>query len=73
MARSVITSYSIHYTKLYDQAHTGCRTFDPAQYAGEGLRCLIALPIFVNGRALACLNLAGRRTAQISAATCQVV
>jgi len=55
------------------QAHAGCRAFDLTQYASEGLRCLIALPIFVNGRALACLNLAGRRTAQISTATCQAV
>ncbi len=55
------------------QQQDHCRLFDPTQYAGEGLRCLITLPIIVNGRAIACLNLAGHRTSQISVATCQAV
>lgn len=46
-----------------------CQPFDLQPFAAAGLRCLMALPITVNGEVVACLNLAGYRTAEISAAT----
>ncbi|OMG53145.1 hypothetical protein BJN45_13015 [Azonexus hydrophilus] len=39
----------------------------------EGLRCLLIQPIVVDGQAVACMNLAGRHTDQISAANCLAV
>ena len=36
---------------------------------GEGLRCLVILPITVAGQPVACLNLAGHRTRQVTHAT----
>lgn len=50
-----------------------CSLLGLPQINEEGLRCLLIQPIVVDGQAVACLNLAGRHTDQISAANCQAV
>lgn len=50
-----------------------CGLFDLPHINAEGLRCLLILPIVVAGEAVACLNLAGRNSEQISSANCQAV
>ena len=53
--------------------HEDCSLLAPEYISAEGLRCLLIQPIVVDGQAVACLNLAGRHTEQISEANCQAV
>ena len=50
-----------------------CGLLDAPHMVEEGLRCLLIQPIVVDGQAVACLNLAGRHTEQISAGNCLAV
>lgn len=50
-----------------------CGLLDAPHMVEEGLRCLLIQPIVVDGQAVACLNLAGHHTDQISAGNCLAV